>query len=129
MLLATVACLAVVWTAQTAAASSTRLEVPARVAKALHRAGFPVQERCGFIQAKGGRTVSGCWLTIEQSGYSVNVTPHPSVHDAKVVYRRLRNPWATKTRVAMLGTLTLSGFRVPAREWQTVLTVVRRAAR
>jgi hypothetical protein len=128
MLLATVACLAVVWTAQTAAASNagTRLEVPARVAEALHRAGFPVQKRCGFID---GPTVPGCWLTIERAGYSIHVVPHRSLRDAKVVYRRLSNPWAKGTRVAMVGTLIVSGFRVPARDWQTALTVVRRAAR
>ena len=133
MLFATVACLAVVCTTQTAAApnAGTRLEVPTRVVKALHQAGFPARERCGFIVAEGvpAGQVPGCWLTIERSGYSVHVTPHRSLRDARVVYRRLRNPWATKTRVAMVGTLTVSGFRVPAREWQTIRTLVQRAAR
>src|SRR3954454_22375941 len=131
VLFATVACLVAVCTVQTAAArnAGTRLEVPAGVAKALHRAGFPARERCGGIQADRGRTVPGCWLTIERSGYSVNVTPHPSLHAARVVYRRLRNRWARKTRVAMVGRMTVSGFRVPPGEWQSILTIVQRTSR
>jgi hypothetical protein len=104
----------------------TRLEVPARVAKALNQAGFPARKHCGFIDTP---TVPGCWVTIERSGYSVYVVPHRSLRDAGVVYRRLRNPWATGTRIALVGRITVSGFRVPAREWQTILTIVRHAAR
>jgi hypothetical protein len=128
ILFATVACLVVACTARPAAArnAGTRLEVPARVATALHQAGFPARKRCGFIDEP---TIAGCWLTIERSGYSVHVTPHRSVRDARVVYRRLRNPWAKGTRVAMMGTLVVSGFRVPAREWQTIVTIVQRTAR
>src|SRR3954467_3168124 len=131
ILFVAVACLAVVCTAQTAAArnAGTRLEVPARVATALHQAGFPARKHCGRIQAEGGLAVPGCWLTIERWGYAVNITPHRTLHDARVVYRRLSNRWATATRVGMVGRLTVSGFRVPVREWQTILTVVQRAAR
>jgi hypothetical protein len=125
---ATVACLAVVWATQVAAArkAGTRLDVPARVATALHQAGFPARKHCGFIDAP---SAPGCWLTIERSGYSVHVVPHRRLRDARVVYRRLRNPWATGTRVARMGTLVVSGFRIPAREWQTILTIVQRAVR
>ena len=130
MLFATVACLAVVCASQTAAAAqaSTRLEVPPRIATALRQAGFPVQKRCGFVCERGAG-VPACWLSIEQSGYSVHVILHPSLRDAKVVYRRLSNPWARGTQVAMFGKLIVSGFRVPPREWQTIVTTVKRSTR
>jgi len=128
MLFATVAFLAVVSTMQTAAApnAGTRLDVPARVGPALRQAGFPARKRCGFVDTP---RIPACWLTIAQSGYSVSVTPHRSLRDARVVYRLLRNPWATKNRAVMMGTLIVSGFRVPAREWQTIVTIVRHAVR
>jgi len=128
MVFATVACLAVGCASQTLAAphAGTRLEVPPRIATALRQAGFPVQKRCGFVDGPG---VSACWLSIEQSGYSVHVILHRSLRDAKVVYRRLSNRWATGTRVAMFGKLIVSGFRVPPREWQTIVAVVQRSAR
>ena len=127
---ATVACFVVVCTPQTLAAphAGTRLEVPPRIAKALRQAGFPVQKRCGFVDGPVPG-VPACWLSIEQSGYSVHVISHRSLRDAKVVYRRLSNPWAKGTRVAMFGKLVVSGFRVPLREWQTIVTVVQRSAR
>jgi len=129
MLFATVACLAVVCASQSLAAShaGTRLEVPPRIATALRHAGFPVQKRCGFVDGPGPGA-SACWLSIEQSGYSVHVILHRSLRDAKVVYRRLSNRWATGTRVAMFGKLIVSGFRVPPRQWQTIVAVVRRSA-
>jgi len=131
MFFATVACFAVVCITETAAEpnapkAGTRLEVPARVGPALRHAGFPARKRCGFVDAPGN---PACWLSIRQAGYAADVTPHRSLRDARVVYRRLRNPWATKNRVAMMGTLIVSGFRVPAREWQTIVTIVRRAVR
>jgi hypothetical protein len=128
MLFATVACLAVVCTSQTLAAphAGTRLEVPARIAKALRQAGFPVQKRCGSVDEPG---VAACWLSIERSGYSAHVIRHRSLREARVVYRRLSNPWAKGTRVAMFGKLIVSGFRVPLREWQTIVAVVQRSIR
>lgn len=128
MLFAAVACFAVVCTSQTLAAPDvgTRLEVPGRIATALRQAGFPVKKRCGLVDTP---PVPACWLSIERSGYSVHVIRHRSLRDARVVYRRLSNPWATGTRVAMFGKLIVSGFRVPLREWQTIVTAVQRSAR
>jgi len=126
ILFATVACLAVACSSQSLAAphAGTRLEVPPRIATALRQAGFPVQKRCGGVDAPG---VPACWLSIEQSGYSVHVILHRSLRDAKVVYRTLSNPWAKGTRVAMFGKLIVSGYRVPRREWQTIVAVVQRS--
>jgi hypothetical protein len=128
MLVAAVACFAVVCTSQTLAAphAGTRLEVPVRIEKALRHAGFPVQKRCGSVDEPG---VHACWLSIERSGYSVHVVPHRSLHDARAVYRTLSNPWAKGTRVAMFGKLIVSGFRVPLREWQTIVAAVERSTR
>ena len=128
MLFATVACLAVACTSQTLAAphTGTRLEVPPRIATALRQAGFPVKKQCGSVD---NPTLPACWLTIERSGYSVHITLHRTLRDAKVVYRRLSNRWATGTRVAMFGKLIVSGFRVPPRQWQTIVAVVQRSAR
>jgi hypothetical protein len=128
ILFAFVASVAVVCTSYPLAAphAGTRLEVPAGIATGLRQAGFPVQKRCGFVDGPG---VAACWLNIERSGYSVHVVPHRSLREAKVVYRRLSNPWAKATRVAMFGKLIVSGFRVPLGDWQRIVAVVERSVR
>jgi hypothetical protein len=132
LIIIVVACLAVVEAAQ-AVTSSTgpRLKVPRRVAKALHQAGFPARTQCGEIDDLGVpiRTVPGCWIVIEQRGYSVHVVPHSTGRSARAVYEQTYSRWAKKRRMAVVRNLVVYGFRVPARQWQTIRRLVIGATR
>lgn len=122
-----VACLALLGAGQVAVASgaTSRLKVPALVATALHRAGFPARTQCGGVIDVGqARPVPGCWLVIEWRHYSVHVIPHSSRQAARAVYKSTYNRWARKRRMALVRNLVLYGFRVPGSDWQTIRALV-----
>jgi hypothetical protein len=67
-----------------------------------------------------------CWLVIYKDGYSVSVTPHSSRAAAKLALHGIYNKWARTTRRIVLGRLVVSGFRVPAKDWNVIRQIVSR---
>jgi len=109
-----------------------------KVEKALIAAGYPARSQCGITivppprlgsgsHAFAGHDVSTCWVVVERHGYSVHVTPYTSAALAKLAYERTRNPAATTTRRAAIGSVLLSAYRLPALEWSRISTIVASA--
>jgi hypothetical protein len=122
------------------AAHSPPLRVPARLAQALVRQGYPVRHPCGSVLEPpprrgthgvlvGTRAVAACWLRIYKAGYSVSISPHTSRAAAKLAYQRSYNKWAQNTRRVAIGPFLVSGFRVPEADWNVIRRIVSSVAR
>ena len=126
-----------------AATSATRyqdptppLKVPQRLTQALVRQGYPVRHPCGSVIEPPPRIggthghvvlpndLPACWLVIYKDRYSVSITPHSSPAAARLAYQRTYNKWTRTTRRIVLGRLLVSGFRVPAQDWNAIRQVV-----
>src|SRR5665213_1898394 len=130
-LIIVVACVGLVQAAQAAATldSRPRLKVPPQVTRALRHDGFLARTQCGGISDFGvpTRTVPGCWVVIERTGYSVQVVPHSTVAAARAAYEQTYNRWARNRRMTIVRNLVVYGFRVPGSSWQTIRRLVMSA--
>jgi hypothetical protein len=120
-----------------AASRSRSLRVPARVAQALIRRGYPVRPQCGEVADPPPPTRShsvialgslpACWIVIESNGYSVSVTPRTSSAAAKIAYKSVYNRWAKTVRVAAIRNLLVYAFRLPEDHWHVIRQAVNDA--
>lgn len=117
------------------------LQVPAGLAQALVRQGYPAHQACGSVmeppppsRTHGSNiiirveSVPACWLVMYTSGYSVSITPRSSRAAARLAYLRTHNRWARSTRSIAIGTLLVSGFRLPEADWKVIVRTVSAVA-
>jgi hypothetical protein len=117
-----------------AASRFESLRVPARVAQALVRRGYPVRTQCGEVAdppAPAGLhgvvvlgSLPACWIVIEGNGYSVSITPRTTSAAATIAYKSVYNRWAKTVRIAAIRNLLVYAFRLPEADWHVIRQAV-----
>jgi hypothetical protein len=106
------------------ALAASVLAIPASLVDDLRSQHYPVRVVCGGVLEDRG-FVPACFARIAQGGYSVTIAPHTTEAAARAAYERTSNRWATTKRETAIGTLLLTGFRVPAGTWRSLVRLVR----
>jgi hypothetical protein len=105
------------------------------VQPALIHAGYPARTQCGEVaepptplsthgRIASEQTIPACWVVVERDGFSVHVTPRSDAAAATLASQKIRNRWATRSRVTAVGYVVLTGYRMTSRDWKRISRVV-----